>query len=489
MYFSSPDPTSSSKDLNETVPPSSLSSSSLSSSTPVISSTITRTPSSSIFCCSCKNSDDRQYSLILIIAIIYFLAIAISGIPLILLINQRIAGDAQEPSSESAFVVATSSFVHSFVSFIFGRYTAGLSDYLGRKPILFIGALLSLISRIIYIQSSSAGGFYVGAIVGAPFSCFYFVILALISDFYPLYHKRSKRVGIFTGLVGGFAFIIGVPLGSALGTHSSPTVPLRLSILLCFLTMILIVIFPFQDTIAVEAIPDSEKFNLIGEYRSLPSNWKSFLLKYFPIYFDFKSLIASSLSSTQQSVPSFVLIWWVNFLMHCLSSLLFLIFIQYALAVFNWSPALASGCVLFIGISLGILSPTLLHYFHPVALAFYLMLLFVLGVFFLAIAGTGLNDTQTLELGLIGVICLGLGTTWVPSLHAIILPQYPLEIQGKINGLLSQQNDASVLPAYIMSLGFTLSLHKRGDHEAYWPGSAYGAVCFYTLSTHSSISL
>jgi MFS family permease len=435
--------------------------------------------SSSSLLCSCKKDDDRQYSLVLIIAIIYFLAISISSIPLILLINQRIAGAPDDPSSQSAFVAATASFIQSFVSFLFGRYTAGLSDYLGRKPILFIGATLSLIGRIIFLQSTSSGGFYVGSIIGAPFSCFYFVILACISDFYPLYHKRSKRVGIFTGLVGGFAFIIGVPLGSALATHSSPTVPIRLSVLLFFLTMICIVFFPFSDTKAMESLPEQDRIllPLIGEHRSLPSNWRHFLLTYFPIYFDTKELISSSLASTQEAIPSFPLIWWVNFLMHCLSSLLYLIFIQYCLAIFHWSPALASGSVLFIGISLGILSPSLLHSYHPIALAFYLMISFIIGVFFLAIAGTGLSDSSSLGFGLVGVICIGLGTTWVPSLHAIILPQYPLEVQGKINGLLSQQNDASVLPAYVMSLGFTLSLHKhRGEDEAFWPGSAFGAV-------------
>lgn len=393
--------------------------------------------------------------------------------------NQQIAGEPDEPSSQSAFVAATAFFLQSFVSFLCGRYTAGLSDYLGRKPILFIGALLSITGRVIFLQSTAAGGFYIAFVVWAPFSCFYFVILACISDLYPLSHKRTKRVGIFSGLVGGFSFIVGVPLGSALATRFSPSVPLRLSILMFLLSMIFIVFFPFSDTKAVESLREEDRILLpfIGQHRSLPSSWKHFLVTYFPIYFDTQELISSSLASTREAIPSFPLIWLVNFLMQCLTSLLYLIFIQYCLAVFDWSPTLTSGAVLFIGVCLGILAPTLLHFYHPIGLAFYLMVCFVIGSLFLSIAGTGLPRSQSLILGALGVVCTGLGSTFVPSLQGIIIPQYPPEVQGKINGLLSQQKDGSVLPAYIMSLGFSLSLQKnRGSGEVYWPGSAFGAV-------------
>jgi hypothetical protein len=44
-----------------------------------------------------------------------------------------------------------------------------------------------------------------------------------------------------------------------------------------------------------------------------------------------------------------------------------------------------------------------------------------------------------------------------------------------VSGTLSQQNDASLLPAYIMSLGFTLSLGRDGG-GVYWPGSAFAMV-------------
>jgi hypothetical protein len=49
------------------------------------------------------------------------------------------------------------------------------------------------------------------------------------------------------------------------------------------------------------------------------------------------------------------------------------------------------------------------------------------------------------------------------------------QTQGAVSGTLSQQNDSSLLPAYIMSLGFTLSL-GRDAGGVYWPGSAFAMV-------------
>ena len=76
--------------------------------------------------------------------------------------------------------------------------------------------------------------------------------------------------------------------------------------------------------------------------------------------------------------------------------------------------------------------------------------------------------------GLIGIICFALGTSWVPALQTNLLSQYGPDVQGVVSGVLSQQKEASLLPAYIMSLGFTISLGNDGP--IYWPGSAFAAV-------------
>ena len=105
--------------------------------------------------------------------------------PLKLLINKRIAGDANEPNSDSAFVDATNIFLYSLMSFLCGRYNSGLSDYIGRKPMLISALAFLILTRIIYINSTSAAGFYIGAIVGGAFDSFYYTGLSWVCDYYP----------------------------------------------------------------------------------------------------------------------------------------------------------------------------------------------------------------------------------------------------------------------------------------------------------------
>ena len=51
--------------------------------------------------CFCfKELRDRQTALIITVAAVYFLSTALSSIPLKLLINKRISGDAEEPNAK-----------------------------------------------------------------------------------------------------------------------------------------------------------------------------------------------------------------------------------------------------------------------------------------------------------------------------------------------------------------------------------------------------
>lgn len=166
------------------------------------------------WCCCFKNEADRECCLIVVISLVYLLAVGLNYIPIKLLINKKIAGDAEHPNSQSVFVDTTSHFVHSLTSFACGRYTSGLGDYTGRKPVLFLSCVAFVVSRIIYLTAETPGQFYFAAIVAALFDCYYFTALAWVCDLFPNAMHRSKRVGLFTGFAGGFALIIGVPAGT-----------------------------------------------------------------------------------------------------------------------------------------------------------------------------------------------------------------------------------------------------------------------------------
>lgn len=204
--------------------------------------------------------------------------------------------------------------------------------------------------------------------------------------------------------------------------------------------------------------------------RSLPVNYYAFCSDYFPISNGTIKLINRA---------KYPFDWLTNFLLHSTSGLVTLIFVQYGLSVLHYGAIETAFIGVLVGLSLGILAPLYSSKFHPVPLATYTMLLFVIGLLILSIAGTGINEAPII--GGIGIFICALGAPYVPALQTNILGQYLLDEQGEVSGMLGQQNNLSLLPAYIMSLGFTMSVNHNKNDVIYWPGSAFGAVNIFFL--------
>lgn len=310
--------------------------------------------------------------------------------------------------------------------FIFGRYTSGLGDYLGRKPILITSTISFILTRFIYLNSQSAEGFIFGALIGGTFDCVYFTCLAWVCDLFPEGTRRSKRVGLFTGVVGGLAFVVGVPAGALIAKRGYE-LPLKLAMCGAFICLILLVFLPVDDTLGIKdssasVTPTggsvSPRTTCCGTKRQLPGSWKAYLWANFPINSHAYELILKA---------KYPLDWLTNFLMHTTSGLLNLILIQYCLAVYNWSAVLASAAVLSVGICLGLFAPIFLHRFSPVPLAFYAMIIFTVGHVLLSISGTGMSIAPLI--GVLGIICFAMGTSWVPALQTNLLSQYSADVQ------------------------------------------------------------
>lgn len=372
------------------------------------------------FCCCMKQISDRKASLVILAGVLYYFAIGLTSISLSLLINQRIAGNPEEPNSESVLVQSTVVFIHSTTSFIVGRYTSGLGDYIGRKPVLIASSLICVLSRYVYYSAHTAEVFYFAAILSGCLDLFYFSSLAWICDLFREGPQRSKRVGIFSGTVGGLTLTIAAPLGAVLAKYVSAGFPFVISPLLSLACTVLLIIMPVEDTLGAKKDP-SQLF-YITSTRAIPSNWKKYLVTHFPVSFGAWEVIKRA---------KHPLDWLTNFLMHITTSIMLMIFIQYLFVVFNWSAPIASGAVLFVGLCLGVFAPTLLHHYNPIPLAFYAMSFYTLGLTLLSIAGTGLENIEAL--GAIGIICLGLGISWVPALQSNLTTQYPADVQGTVD--------------------------------------------------------
>lgn len=335
--------------------------------------------------------------------------------------NPSLASTRSSLFRRSAFLDASVSFVHSFMCFIFGRYTSGMGDYLGRKPVLITSTVSFILTRFIYLNAQSSSGFIFGAILGGAFDCVYFTSLAWVCDLFPEGTRRSKRVGLFTGVVGGLAFVVGIPAGALLAQRGLE-LPLKLAMCGGFFCLILLLVLPVDDTLGIKPSASQESLPAMsfcsGSRRHLPSSWKSYLWSNFPVNSHAYELILKA---------KYPLDWLTNFLMHITSGLLNLILIQYCLAVYNWSAVVASAAVLSVGICLGLFAPALLHRFSPVPLAFYAMILFTIGHILLSISGTGISIAPLI--GALGIICFAMGTSWVPALQTNLLSQYSADIQ------------------------------------------------------------
>lgn len=253
------------------------------------------------------------------------------------------------------------------------------------------------------------------------FDCFYFTSLAWICDLFPEGHRRSKRLGIFVGVVGGIAFTVGVPLGAIIATLTDPTVPFIVSPFVSALCVLLLVVVPVDDTLGVKQPQGGEHTDvrLLWGNRGVPRDFGSFLASHFPI----------SLGSIDiMKKAAYPMDWMTNWLMHICSSLANMILIQYCLAVLGWTAPLAAVAVLSVGLCLGIFAPPLMHRYKPIGLAFYGMCMFSLGLALLSIAGTGIDRAPVL--GACGIVSIALGASWVPSLQTHLTSQYERDVQG-----------------------------------------------------------
>jgi hypothetical protein len=50
---------------------------------------------------------------------------------------------------------------------------------------LIFAACIAILTRLIYLGSYTPAGFYVAAVIGGGFDCFYFTALAWVCDYYP----------------------------------------------------------------------------------------------------------------------------------------------------------------------------------------------------------------------------------------------------------------------------------------------------------------
>ncbi|EFM12882.1 major facilitator superfamily MFS_1 [Paenibacillus curdlanolyticus YK9] len=195
------------------------------------------------------------------------------------------AGDAE---THTGWMLA----LYSAVSFLLSPLWGGLSDRIGRRPVILIGVLGFAVSFLLFgLASDSLPLMYASRILGGLFSgAVTSVIVAYVADITPP-EQRTKGMGL-VGMSIGLGFTIGPGFGGLLSQISLAT-PFYVAAALSGVTFIL------AFTKLTESLPP-ERRRSSAEKR--PSRWSAFTgpLKYLYVLAFFVSFSLAGMEATLQ---------------------------------------------------------------------------------------------------------------------------------------------------------------------------------------------
>jgi MFS family permease len=143
------------------------------------------------------------------ISAIFYLGIGMTALPRTMLINQQIAGDSRHPNAQSSFVDSTCVLLSTVTTIFFSKYFSAMGDHIGRRPILIVSTVFSLLSTAMWLISSSATGFYVASLAAGIANIFFFVAIAWLCDHAIHQAERGKAIALYVGTVIGLTLSIG----------------------------------------------------------------------------------------------------------------------------------------------------------------------------------------------------------------------------------------------------------------------------------------
>lgn len=117
--------------------------------------------------------------------------------------------------SASPFQIGFLMAIYSLMQFVFSPFWGGLSDRVGRRPVILISLLGGMFSYLIFAFSSSILMLFIARGLAGVFGGNISAAHAYIADITPA-HERSKGMGLL-GAAFGLGFIFGPLLGGALG--------------------------------------------------------------------------------------------------------------------------------------------------------------------------------------------------------------------------------------------------------------------------------
>ncbi|QHT60407.1 TCR/Tet family MFS transporter [Paenibacillus lycopersici] len=229
---------------------------------------------------------DKRLGIVMVMLITTFIGFGIIIPVLPELINEASPGSVE-------FHTGMMLSLYSLVSFMISPLWGGLSDRIGRRPVILIGVLGFAASFLLFgIADGSLPIMYASRIIGGLFSgAVTSVIVAYVADITPP-EQRTKGMGL-VGMSIGLGFTIGPGFGGLLSLVSRNT-PFFAAAALALATFL----------IAVTKMPESltPEIRQSAQQQRKPSRWTAFTgsLKYLYVLALFVSLSLSGLEATLQ---------------------------------------------------------------------------------------------------------------------------------------------------------------------------------------------
>ena len=123
-----------------------------------------------------KAAFSYELKLLYFLSFLFFFIRASMIIPTISKINLVVNGDVNETSSTGSFAAFTVALISDITQFFLTKYTSAFSDYVGRKPLIILGAAAMGISAFIYAGSKEVDTIYLGAFIAGVFQWFSIII-------------------------------------------------------------------------------------------------------------------------------------------------------------------------------------------------------------------------------------------------------------------------------------------------------------------------
>ncbi len=346
-----------------------------------------------------KNGKKLQLLFALVTNFLNFLGFSVI-IPIIPFLIEKYVPDQNTIAWNVGLILS----VYALCQFIAAPALGSLSDRYGRKPILLISLLGSVIGYLLLGFAGTLWILFLGRIIDGLTGGNISTVYAYVADITDP-KDRGKYFGML-GAAGGFGFMIGPAVGG-FTAHISLNTPLFLAAAVTFVNLV------FGFFVLKESLAEEHKINTITFDHLNP-------------FGQLKNILSI------KALKSLFIVTFTFFLALNASFTIYAVFLK---DIFNWNPSQIGILLFFVGVmdivSQGILVQALLKKFHELNITTVGLILVMIGF----AVGSITSITPSLILMGIAIVTINIGDgLFEPTMSGLIANSVDHKTQGRVQG-------------------------------------------------------